>query len=74
MDNYTCTFPIQSYRLFNSIKGHGGTVKYVSLPYESHGYTGRENVLDTLAEQFEWLEKYVKNAGKKNEKEEKKGF
>ena len=74
MDNNTGTFPIQSERMYNAIKGHGGTVKFVSLPYESHGYAGRENVLHTLAEQFEWLEKYVKSAEKKNEKEEKKGF
>jgi dipeptidyl aminopeptidase/acylaminoacyl peptidase len=60
-DNNTGTYPIQSERLFNAIKGHGGTVKYVSLPFESHGYAGRENVLHMLAEQFEWLEKYVKN-------------
>ncbi|MEI2738250.1 MAG: prolyl oligopeptidase family serine peptidase [Chitinophagaceae bacterium] len=73
MDNNTGTFPIQSERMFNAIKGTGGTVKYVSLPYESHGYQGRENILHMLNEQFTWLEKYVKNAGKK-EKEEKKGF
>lgn len=62
MDNNTGTYPIQSERLFNAIKGLGGTVRYVSLPYESHGYAGRENVLHTLAEQFNWLEKYVKNS------------
>lgn len=61
-DNNTGTFPIQSERLFNAIKGHGGTVRYVSLPFESHGYAAEENVLHVLAEQFEWLEKYVKNA------------
>lgn len=71
MDNNTGTYPIQSERMFNAIKGHGGTVKYVSLPYESHGYQGRENILHMLNEQFTWMEKYVKNAGKK---EEKKGF
>ncbi len=73
MDNNTGTFPIQSERMFNAIKGNGGTVKYISLPYESHGYQGRENILHMLNEQFTWLEKYVKNAGK-NEKEVKKGF
>ncbi|MBM3915180.1 MAG: S9 family peptidase [Sphingomonadales bacterium] len=61
MDNNTGTFPIQSERMFNAIKGHGGTARYVSLPYESHGYTGKENLLHVLAEQFEWLEKFVKN-------------
>jgi dipeptidyl aminopeptidase/acylaminoacyl peptidase len=77
MDNNTGTFPIQSERMYNAIKGHGGTTRFVSLPYESHGYAGRENLLHVLAEQFEWMEKYVKgseskagNAGK----EEKKGF
>ena len=62
MDNNTGTYPIQSERLFNAIKGNGGTVRYVSLPFESHSYAGRENVLHMLAEQYEWLEKYVKNA------------
>jgi dipeptidyl aminopeptidase/acylaminoacyl peptidase len=73
MDNNTGTFPIQSERMFNAIKGNGGTVKYVSLPYESHGYRGRENILQMLNEQFAWLEKYVKNA-EKDKKEEKKAF
>ena len=59
-DNNSGTFPIQSERMFNAIKGNGGIVKYVSLPFESHSYSGRENLLHLLAEQFEWLEKYVK--------------
>lgn len=61
-DNNTGTYPIQSERMFNAIKGHGGNAKYISLPYESHGYAGRENILHVLAEQYAWLEKYVKNA------------
>ena len=75
MDNNTGTFPIQSERMYNAIKGHGGTVKYLSLPYESHGYQGRENLLHLLSEQLSWLDKYVKNAEKPMEKkEDKKGF
>lgn len=74
MDNNTGTYPIQSDRMFNAIKGHGGTAKYVSLPYESHGYQGKENLLHLLNEQFQWLEKYVKNPEKKNTKDDKKGF
>ncbi|MBP7643937.1 MAG: S9 family peptidase [Saprospiraceae bacterium] len=61
MDNNTGTYPIQSERMFNAIKGHGGTVRYVSLPYESHGYSAQESLLHTIAEQYEWLEKYLKN-------------
>ena len=74
MDDNTGTYPIQSERMFNAIKGTGGTVQFVSLPYEAHGYRGKENILHMLNEQFGWLEKYVKNADKKNEKDEKKGF
>jgi dipeptidyl aminopeptidase/acylaminoacyl peptidase len=75
MDDNPGTFPIQSERLFNAIKGHGGTVRFVSLPYEAHGYRGKENLLHMLYEQNAWLEKYVKNAGKSNAGgSEKKGF
>lgn len=61
LDNNSGTFPIQSERLYNAIKGHGGTVRYVVLPYESHGYAAKENILHLLWEQNQWLEKYVKH-------------
>jgi dipeptidyl aminopeptidase/acylaminoacyl peptidase len=64
LDNNTGTYPIQSERMFNAIKGHGGTVKFLLLPYESHGYAARENILHLLYEQYAWVEKYVKNADK----------
>jgi dipeptidyl aminopeptidase/acylaminoacyl peptidase len=60
-DNNTGTFPIQSERLFQAIRGLGGTSRLVLLPFESHGYSGRESVLHVLAEMFEWADKYVKN-------------
>ena len=59
-DNNPGTFPIQSERLYNAIKGHGGTVRFVQLPFESHGYAAKENILHMLWEQNQWLEKYVK--------------
>lgn len=65
-DNNSGTFPIQSERLYNAIKGHGGTVRFVLLPYESHGYAAKENILHMLWEQDAWLEKYVKNGGGKS--------
>jgi len=76
MDNNSGTFPIQSERLYNAIKGHGGTVRFVLLPYESHGYAAKENVLHMLWEQDQWLNKYVKNADKNdpNASETKKAF
>ena len=60
-DNNTGTFPIQSERLFSALKGLGGTVRYVSLPFESHSYAAKENILHMLWETDQWLEKYVKN-------------
>lgn len=75
LDNNTGTFPIQSERLYNAIKGHGGTVRYTVLPYESHGYAAKENILHMLWEQHQWLEKWVKNADKnKTTAGERKGF
>lgn len=61
-DDNPGTFPINSERLFAAIKGLGGTVRFVYLPYEAHGYRGRENLLHKLWEQNRWLETYVKNA------------
>jgi dipeptidyl aminopeptidase/acylaminoacyl peptidase len=62
MDDNSGTFPIQSERFYMALKGFGATVRYVTLPYEAHGYAGRESVLHTLAETINWLDKYVKNA------------
>ena len=74
MDDNPGTFPVQSERLFNAVKGHGGIVRYVTLPYEAHGYRGRENILHMLYEENAWLEKYVKNAGKNGNEEKKRSF
>jgi dipeptidyl aminopeptidase/acylaminoacyl peptidase len=60
-DDNPGTFPINSERLYAAIKGHGGTVRFVYLPYEAHSYRGKENLLHMLWEQEEWLDKYVKN-------------
>lgn len=60
-DNNPGTFTLQSERLFGAIKGLGGTARLVLLPFESHGYAARENILHMLWETDQWLEKYVKN-------------
>lgn len=64
LDNNSGTFPIQTERFYQAIKGHKATTRYVVLPLESHHYSAKENVLHLLWEQDQWLEKYVKNAGK----------
>ncbi|NIO27718.1 MAG: prolyl oligopeptidase family serine peptidase [Candidatus Latescibacteria bacterium] len=61
-DNNSGTFPMQSERFYNAIKGHGGTAKLVMLPLESHGYRSRESIMHMLWEMTNWLDKYVKNA------------
>ena len=60
-DNNTGTFPIQSERYYNALKGFGATTKLVLLPYESHGYTAKESLLHMLWEMNSWLDAYVKN-------------
>jgi dipeptidyl aminopeptidase/acylaminoacyl peptidase len=60
-DNNSGTFPIQSERFYNALKGHGATAKLVFLPHESHGYRARESILHTLYETNAWMDKYVKN-------------
>ena len=61
-DNNSGTFPIQSERMFQAIKGLGGTARLVMLPNESHAYRARESIMQMLYETNLWLEKYVKNA------------
>ncbi|WP_394693364.1 S9 family peptidase [Hyphobacterium sp.] len=59
MDNNSGTYPMQSERMFAAVKGNAGTARLVMLPYESHGYRGRESVLHVLAESIDWLNTWV---------------
>ena len=61
-DDNSGTFPIQSERLYAAIKGNGGSVRYIQLPLEPHGYTARETQRHLLWEYISWLDKYVKGA------------
>jgi dipeptidyl aminopeptidase/acylaminoacyl peptidase len=61
-DNNLGTFPIQSERMYQAIRGNGGTIRYVTLPFESHGYSAKESVEHTLFEMISWFDKHVKNA------------
>ncbi len=56
------TVPLQSEKLFEAVRGVGGTTRLVMLPFESHGYQGRESVGHVLAETIDWFDRYVKNA------------
>ena len=61
-DNNSGTFPIQSERFYNALKGQGATTRFVLLPHESHGYRARESLLHMLWEMETWLDTYVKKA------------
>ena len=59
-DNNSGTYPMQSERYFNALKGLGAPARLVVLPKESHGYRGKESILHMLWEQDQWLQRYVK--------------
>ncbi len=59
-DDNSGTFPIQSERFYVALKGHGATVRYVTLPAEAHGYAARESVLHTVAEMLNWANEWTK--------------
>ncbi len=59
-DDNSGTFPIQSERFYVALKGHGATVRYVTLPHEAHGYAARESVLHTVAEMLNWANEWTK--------------
>ncbi len=59
-DNNTGTFPIQSERLYQAIRGNGGTTRLVMLPLEAHGYAARESIEHVLWEELNWFDQYLK--------------
>ena len=61
-DDNMGTFPIQSERMYQAMKGHGATVRLVMLPHEAHGYAGRESIEHVLYEMISWFDRHVKNA------------
>ena len=63
VDNNSGTFPMQSERMYNALKGLGKTARLVMLPHESHGYQARESIMHMLWESHRWLDTYVKGAG-----------
>jgi dipeptidyl aminopeptidase/acylaminoacyl peptidase len=61
-DDNDGTFPIQSDRMYQAVRGNGGIVRLVFLPNEAHGYRAKETIEHVLWEKFQWFNKYVKNA------------
>ena len=59
-DDNSGTFPIQSERFYNALKGFGATARLVYLPSEAHRYRAKESILHMLWEMNTWLDIYVR--------------
>jgi dipeptidyl aminopeptidase/acylaminoacyl peptidase len=57
------TTPLQSSKLYEAIRGNGGTARLVLLPHEPHWYTAMESNEQLIYEMLRWFDKYVKDAG-----------
>ena len=59
-DDNTGTFPIQSERLYQAIRGNGGTARLVMLPSEAHAYRALETNEHVLYEEMAWMDRFLK--------------
>jgi len=59
-DPNTGTFPMQSDRFFDALKGLGAEARLVRLPAEGHGYRARESVGHVLWELATWCDRHLK--------------
>ncbi|MEO6324754.1 MAG: prolyl oligopeptidase family serine peptidase [Thermoanaerobaculia bacterium] len=56
------TTPLQASKLFEAIRGNGGTTRLVMLPHEPHWYSAMESQEQLIYEMVRWFDKYVKDA------------
>ena len=56
------TTPLQASKLYEAIRGNGGTARLVMLPHEPHWYSAMESNEQLIYEMVRWFDKYVKNA------------
>ena len=56
------TTPLQANKLYEAIRGNGGTARLVLLPHEPHWYSALESNEQLVYEMLHWFDKYVKNA------------
>lgn len=58
-DDNAGTSPLQSTQFYRAIRGNGGDVELLLLPWEGHSYRARESVLSTAAHMLSWFERYL---------------
>jgi dipeptidyl aminopeptidase/acylaminoacyl peptidase len=56
------TTPLQATKLYEAVRGNGGTTRLVMLPHEPHWYTAMESNEQLAFEMIRWFDTYVKNA------------
>jgi len=56
------TTPLQASKLYEAIRGNGGTTRLVMLPHEPHWYAARESNEQLVYEMLRWFDTHVKNA------------
>lgn len=56
------TTPLQAEKLYEAVRGNGGTARLVMLPHEPHWYSAMESNEHLLFEMVSWFDTYVKNA------------
>ena len=56
------TTPLQATKLYEAIRGNGGTARLVMLPHEPHWYSAMESNEQLIYEMLGWFDKYVKDA------------
>lgn len=56
------TTPLQAQKLYEALRGNGGTTRLVMLPHEPHWYSAMESNEQLVYEMLRWFDKYVKNA------------
>jgi dipeptidyl aminopeptidase/acylaminoacyl peptidase len=62
-DSNPGTYPLQTERLYEALKGLGAVVRLVMLPLEGHSYYSQEAVGHVLWEMVTWCDRYLKGKG-----------
>ncbi len=61
-DQNVGTWPMNSERMFHALNGLGKTAAMYMYPYEGHGPSAEETLLDMWTRWADWLDEHVKNA------------
>jgi len=61
-DSNPGTYPLQTERLYEALKGLGANVRFCQLPLEDHGYRSREAVAHVIWEMVNWCDRYLKKS------------